>query len=231
MTPCDNSIDNPNGLKMILAITRDGDYLQPGVLNDDNKLDGEGPFRVVPPQKSPGPPDQSLKADDASNPDKWVWPFDEEADHNAGFATRSATMIKIEPLPEGTTDIDTLEAGWNFVDENKIMVYGAIDPLPTIKAKLADLVAALKNLKGSEFKRPGKKFAFIFKTAIIRWMIEREIFRPAQKGIKFSLLKKVDGCTDTGSPDRNDWLIDCDSQKQVYWSLHEIQVLLKIINH
>ena len=118
MTPCDNSIDNPNGLKMILAITRDGDYLQSGVLNDDNKLDGEGPFRVVPPQKSPGPPDQSTKADDASNPDKWVWPFVEGADHNAGFATRSATMIRIGPLPEGTTDIDTLEAGWNFVDEN-----------------------------------------------------------------------------------------------------------------
>jgi hypothetical protein len=76
---------------------------------------GEGPFRVVPPQKSPGPPDKSTKADDPSNPDKWVWPFDEEADHNAGFATRSATMIRIKPLPEGTTDIDTLEASWNFI--------------------------------------------------------------------------------------------------------------------
>ena len=108
-------IDIQNGLKMILAIARDGGYLQSGVLNDDNKLDGEGPFRVVPPQKSPGPPDKSTKADDPSNPDKWVWPFDEEADHNAGFATRSATMIRIEPLPEGTTDIDTLEAGWNFI--------------------------------------------------------------------------------------------------------------------
>ena len=38
-------------------------------------------------------------------------------------------------------------------------------------------------------------------------------------------------CTDTGSPDRNDWLIGCDSQKQVYWSLHEILVLLNIITN
>ena len=109
------------------------------------------------------------------------------------------------------------------------MVYGAVDPLPTIKTKLADLVAVLKNLKSSEFKRPGKKFVFILKTAIIRWMIEREVLRHARKGIEFALLKKVDGCIDSDSPDRNDWLIDCDSQKQVYWSLHEILVLLNIV--
>jgi len=44
---------------MILSIKRGGDYLQPGVLTNDNKLDGQGPFRIVPPRKIPGPPDQS----------------------------------------------------------------------------------------------------------------------------------------------------------------------------
>ena len=43
-----------------------------------------------------------------------------------GSATRSVTLIKVEPLPEGTTDFDILEAGWEFVDEEKIVVYGAI---------------------------------------------------------------------------------------------------------
>ena len=43
---------------MMLAFKRDGEYLTQGVLNLQNKLDGEGPFRVVPPQKIPGPPDQ-----------------------------------------------------------------------------------------------------------------------------------------------------------------------------
>jgi hypothetical protein len=46
-------IVNPEGLKMLLAFKRDGEYLAPGVLNLQNKLDGEGPFRVVPPQKNP----------------------------------------------------------------------------------------------------------------------------------------------------------------------------------
>lgn len=39
----------------------------------------------------------------------------------------SATIIEIEPLPEGTTDIDLLEVGWNYVDQKQIIIYGAID--------------------------------------------------------------------------------------------------------
>lgn len=121
-----NNLDlivNPNGLKMLLAFKREGMDLVPGVLNQDNKLDGEGPFRVVPPQKVSAAPDQSSKA---ANQDV-IWPYNFNWDHNAGSATRSATMIRVEPLPEGTTDIDPLEAGWEFVDEGKIIVYGAIE--------------------------------------------------------------------------------------------------------
>jgi hypothetical protein len=125
-------ISNPSGLKMLLAYKREGQNLEPGVLGEDNKLSGEGPFRVVPPQKAPSAPDQSSKA---ANQDV-VWPYNFNWDHNAGSATRTATIIRVEPLPEGTTDIDVLEAGWKYVDEEKIVVYGAIEksPVPDIKA-------------------------------------------------------------------------------------------------
>lgn len=113
----------PDGLKTILAYKREGVYLDPGILNVDNKLDGEGPFRVVPPQKNPGPPDQSSRSDFQDV----IWPYDYDADHNAGAATKSVTIIKVNPLPEGTTDINVLEAGWAYVDQNKIIIYGAID--------------------------------------------------------------------------------------------------------
>jgi len=115
-------IVNPNGNKMILAFKRDGAYMDPGILNIDNKLDGEGPFRVVPPQKTPSPPDQSSRSENQNV----LWPYDYDWDHNAGAATRSVTIIKVEPLPPGTTDIDILEAGWDYVDGEKIVVYGAI---------------------------------------------------------------------------------------------------------
>ncbi|MEJ2639344.1 MAG: hypothetical protein P8010_07190 [Desulfosarcinaceae bacterium] len=111
------------GLKAILAYAREGAPLEPGVLTDENKLDGEGPFRLVVPQKTVGPPDQSSKSDDQDV----TWPYDSDLDHNAGSCSRSATIIRVEPLPAGTTDIDILEAGWNYVDQEMIVVYGAID--------------------------------------------------------------------------------------------------------
>lgn len=117
-----DSIINPDGLKMILAIKREGEYLIPGVLNQDNKLDGEGPFRIVPPQKTPGPPDQSSRAANQ----EVTWPYNYDWDHNSGAATRTVTLIRVDPLPEGTTDFDIMEAGWNAVDEEEIVVYGAI---------------------------------------------------------------------------------------------------------
>jgi cytochrome c5 len=111
------------GLKAILATKHNGTPLIPGILNVENKLDGEGPFRVVVPQKYVNAPDQSSM----SAVQEVIWPYNEEWDHNAGSCSKSATVIKVEPLPEGTTDIDILEAGWAYVDQEKIVVYGAID--------------------------------------------------------------------------------------------------------
>lgn len=113
------------GLKAMLAISRDGGIpLETGILTDENKLDGEGPYRVVVPQKivPPNAPDQRSSAD---NQDV-VWPYTYDWDHNAGACSRSATIIRVEPLPEGTTDVDILEAGWAYVDDGKVLIYGAI---------------------------------------------------------------------------------------------------------
>lgn len=134
---------NPNGNKMILAYKREGQYMDPGVLGDDNKLNGEGPFRIIPPQKVPSPPDQSSRSANQNV----VWPYDFNWDHNAGSSTRTATIIRVDPLPEGTTDIDIMEAGWQYVDEEKIIVYGALKdtdpPVPNIMANGFDGVVSI----------------------------------------------------------------------------------------
>jgi cytochrome c553 len=113
----------PDVLKILLAYQRDGVSLTPGVLTKDNKLDGEGPYRVVVPQKTPSPPDQASNAKSQTV----KWPYNSQWDHNAGFSSRSATIIRIEPLPAGTTDIDIMESGWNYIDQEKIVIYGAIN--------------------------------------------------------------------------------------------------------
>ncbi|MBU0993546.1 MAG: hypothetical protein KJ737_13705 [Proteobacteria bacterium] len=111
------------GLKAILAVKVDGVCLETGALTDENKLDGDGPFRIVVPQKNPNAPDQSSKSSDQDV----TWPYNSDWDHNAGACTRSVTIIRVEPLPEGTTDLDVYEDGWNYVDQGKIIIYGAIN--------------------------------------------------------------------------------------------------------
>lgn len=110
------------GLKALVALQINGANLTQGILNNENRLDGSGPYRIIVPQKTPGAPDQSSKSENQNV----VWPFNHDWDHNAGYCTRSVTIIKVEPLPEGTTDINVMEAGWNFIDQEKIIIYGAI---------------------------------------------------------------------------------------------------------
>jgi hypothetical protein len=123
-------IEIEGGLRLLLALRAEGKDLVPGALDSTNKLKSgtEGPFRVITPQKLVGPPDQ---ASTASDPNR-LWAYSDGADHNAGFSTKSTTVIRVEPLPAGTTDIDVLEAGWSYIDQEKIVVYGALEQLPLV---------------------------------------------------------------------------------------------------
>lgn len=218
-------ITNPDGLKLLLAITRDGQYLTPGVLNLQNKLDGEGPFRVVPPQKLPGPPDQRSTAANQNV----VWPYDVNADHNAGFSARSTTIIKVEPLPAGTTDINLLEAGWRYVDEGKIVVYGAIDPVPNILEKLDALTATLAAGSKKDFRNRMWKAVLIAQLKLVEWWVKRGRYDEALKMLEGRLLRETDACYVKPARHSDDGIADCDLQKQVQWTVNEMVVLLNIV--
>lgn len=220
-------IVNSAGLKMILAIKRDGQYLDPGVLDSSNKLGGEGPYRVVPPQKVPGFPDQRSTATNAQDSNSWVWPYKPNGDHNAGFSARSTTMLKVEPLPQGTTDINFLEAGWDYIDEGKIVVYGAINPLDNINEKLVQLVATVDSIPQKNFKSPWGKWTLKTQLQVIESIIAKGDYAWAYYNLEHNVLGNMHGCANSSYP--NDWLKDCNSQTSVYWAVYEIAVLLKIL--
>jgi hypothetical protein len=222
----ESPIVNPSGLQMLLALLRDGQPLVPGELTDDNKLDGEGPFRVVLPQKTPGPPDQRSTAIDQNV----AWPFDENADHSAGFSTRTVTIIKVEPLPDGTTDVDTLEAGWDFVDEEKLIIYGAIDPLPNIIEKMDALIDTLASGGKADFRHSGQKAQLILKAKIIKKLSAVGRINTAQTRLKKDFLPRTNGCQTARSADSNDWVLNCELQKQLGWRVNELSILLDILN-
>jgi hypothetical protein len=218
-----SAISNPEGLKLMLAFKRDGEHLTPGVLNLQNKLDGEGPFRVVPPQKNPGPPDQRS----SSTNQNVIWPYIGNADHNAGFSSRSVTIIKVEPLPAGTTDINTMEAGWPYIDEAKIVIYGAINPLDNINEKLVQLLAAVDSMAQTSFKSPWGKWTLKTQLQVIQSIIAKGDYAWAYYNLQHNVLGNMHSCPNSSYP--NDWLKDCNSQTSVYWTVNEIAALLKIL--
>ena len=113
-------INVEGGLQLMFAYKRDGAYLETGQLSEENKLEGEGPCRSVPPQMEPDPPDQLSTAE---NQDV-IWPYVEEQDHNGGFSARTVVAIRVEPLPEGTTDFNWYDGGWDYVDNQEVIIYG-----------------------------------------------------------------------------------------------------------
>jgi hypothetical protein len=123
----DNGERIPDKPYMLLAYLRDGDPLTPGKINPTTlSLDGEGPYRLIPPQKMAGSPDRSCRAGTPKVGDGLD--CDGNKDHNAGSSIRTVSAIRVEPLPAGTNDFNVFEGGWNLVDHGKLVIYGAIDP-------------------------------------------------------------------------------------------------------
>jgi len=227
------AIFNPDDLKMILAFRRDGEYLTPGILTLSNKLDGEGPYRIVPPQKTPGPPDQRSTAADATEPNVWIWPYSDNNainDHNAGFSSRTVTMIKVEPLPPGTTDINTMEAGWPYVDGKKIIVYGAINPRPLFRlySDLDVLITMIKAQKGTVFTNQSAQGALVNKLQDIKKRVARRAYTDALTSLKEDVLQKMDGYL-SGRVDTNDWVKDLTVQKKLCGEIQKIWIALVVL--
>jgi cytochrome c553 len=220
-------IDVESGLRMLLALRADGKDLVPGYLDSTNKLASgtEGPFRTVTPQKFAGPPDQPSNKNNPS----LIWPYDSAFDHNAGFSTKSATIVKVEPLPEGTTDIDVLEAGWNYVDSGKIVVYGDIDPLPNILDDLSTMIFVVQAADADAFKHPGFRRALIQKMYESRMLLAKKHFRSGLHELQRELLPRVEHCGGTRRHDGKNWITDCELQQRLLWSLQEVITLLKIV--
>jgi hypothetical protein len=113
----------PGAPWVILAYERDGQPLEPVRLDiKAGKIEGEGPFRVVVPQRKPGRPDRGSKHSPSRCNDGDD--FDPARDHNAGLMPRGTIAIRVNPLPPGVEDFDYHNGGWAHVGSQTVLVYG-----------------------------------------------------------------------------------------------------------
>jgi len=117
----------PGAPWLLLATERDGQPLDGSSYEKGTgRLAGEGPFRLVKPQRDlaadpakPGRPDRSLRAKAFGD----GWDFSSKIDHNAGACVRGACVIRVNPMPSGFEEYDW-KNGWPLVRDRKIVVFG-----------------------------------------------------------------------------------------------------------
>ncbi len=112
---------------LLLAFERDGKPLDSSRYEKGTgRLAGEGPYRLVKPQRDvagdpsrPGRPDRSIKSKTFGD----GWDYDKALDHNAGSCVRGATVIRVNPMPAGFEEYDW-KNGWPLVTERRIVIFG-----------------------------------------------------------------------------------------------------------
>jgi hypothetical protein len=108
---------------LMLAYQRDGLALDPCNLDiTSGRINGEGPFRIIVPQSTPGSPDRGSRYSPTECNDGFD--YDDSKDHNAGAMVRGVTGIRINPLPADYEDFDHQNGGWAFIDNQSVVVYG-----------------------------------------------------------------------------------------------------------
>jgi hypothetical protein len=83
------------------------------------------------------------------------------------------------------------------------------DVLVTLKEAIADLHLECFHSRNSV--KPLTK-----KIAVVLAMIDSGAYGAALDKLRNDLLKKTDGCAERGAPDKNDWIVTCEAQQQVY---------------
>jgi hypothetical protein len=112
---------------LLLAYERNGRPLDlSSYEKGTGRLTGEGPYRLVKPQRDlggdrlrPGRPDRSQRSKTFGD----GWDFLPGIDHNAGACIRGACVIRVNPMPEGYEEVDW-KNGWPLIADKKIVIYG-----------------------------------------------------------------------------------------------------------
>src|SRR5665647_145699 len=112
---------------LLLAYERNGTALDPSSYEKGTgRLAGEGPYRLIKPQRDlsadpqrPGRPDRSQKSKVFGD----GWDYVPGMDHNAGACVRGACVIRVNLMPEGNEEYDW-KNGWPLIGDKRIVIYG-----------------------------------------------------------------------------------------------------------
>jgi len=111
----------PHAMWLILAYKHNGTDLESSYLDPiTGKINGEGPYRNIVPQSTPGSPDRGSKEAPIGD----SWDYDDLKDHNAGLCVKGVVAIRVNPMPSGLEEFDWKNAAFGLIQDKKLIIYG-----------------------------------------------------------------------------------------------------------
>jgi hypothetical protein len=95
------------------------------------------------------------------------------------------------------------------------------------KLALQEAIDTIRGLDDSALRNKHMKNALIKKLNATLEMIDQEAYQGALYQLEYDILPKTNGCAETGSPDKDDWIIDCVSQDEVHTQVMEAITLVR----
>jgi len=92
----------------------------------------------------------------------------------------------------------------------------ALSHQDAVTETLQELMNAINSLAGGVFKNPKNQNALTNKINAVLTKIEVGLYQDALDKLENDISAKTNGCAETGFPDKNDWIEDCESQSLVY---------------
>jgi len=115
----------------------------------------------------------------------------------------------------GTYEISlTVNDGLLDSDPDNIIVT-AITGEDAVELGLREIITIVNDLDPAVFRNKKNAKALTKKVNAILKKVDAGKYNKALKKLEKDILKKTDGCF-TGSPDKNDWIINCDAQAMLY---------------
>jgi len=109
------------------------------------------------------------------------------------------------------------------------LIIEVISTQDAITKILQEARTTINGLNDSVFKRKQMRNRLNRKINSVLRLIDKRRFQRALDKLEYGILTKMDGCAETASPDKNDWIIDCDAQNEVYPLVLDAIGLLRIL--
>ncbi|MBK7106843.1 MAG: T9SS type A sorting domain-containing protein [Ignavibacteriae bacterium] len=115
-------------------------------------------------------------------------------------------------------------------DPSSITV-SVLSRLTVVSETLQEGIQTINQLPLESLKNSNMANTLTNKLNTILLKVDQGNYVDAENQLTNDLLKKTDGCANSGTPDKNDWITDCESQNQIYTLIiQSIDLLNDLIN-